>query len=294
MEKDNLRERYSRLGGKVKEIHLNKCIRVNNLKVSTKELRRLFRNLGIKIEEIPFTKNGFYILKSKFSVGAIPEYLLGYYYIQKAAAQIPAEILATSPNDFVLDMAAAPGGKTIQMADMMMNKGIIIALDLKQRRLIALKNNMERCGIKNTIVYNYNSIKFTDLGLKFDKIMLDAPCSGNYTMEENWFAKRDLEGINRNAELQKRLLRSGFSMLKDNGTLVYSTCSLEPEENELVVDYCLRHFDVRLEKFKSIGDPGLTHVFGKKLDNHIEFCRRFWPHKTKTQGFFIAKFRKGK
>ena len=109
---------------------------------------------------------------------------------------------------------------------------------------------------------------------------------------EKWFEKRDINGIRQNAEMQKKLLQAAVSVLKKNGVLVYSTCSLEPEEDEMVIDWALKNLPLKLEPVSTIGSNGLTNVFGKNLDNEIKKTRRLWPHKTFTQGFFIAKLRK--
>ena len=233
-------------------------------------------------------------MESKFSAGAAPEHLMGYYYMQEAAAQIPVQILNPTKKDIVLDMSAAPGGKTTQIAQYMDNKGVIVGLDTNNLRLAILRNNIERSGIKNTILYQKDAKFVSDLGLSFDKILLDAPCSGNFCIDENWFDKHVPADMKAAAKTQKQLIASAFNVLKDGGELVYATCSLEPEENEFVVDWALRTYpELSLQKITiDIGDPGLTKAFGRKLNPQIKYAKRFWPHKTKTQGFFIVKFKK--
>jgi 16S rRNA C967 or C1407 C5-methylase (RsmB/RsmF family) len=128
----------------------------------------------------------------------------------------------------------------------------------------------------------------------FDKILLDAPCSGNYANDKAWFEERKVEELKLMVKAQKQLLETALSILKPNGMLVYSTCSLEPEEDEMMINWLLeKHSNVMLEKIdQSIGEPGLTKVFGKELKPDIALCKRLWPHKTGTQGFFLAKIRK--
>jgi 16S rRNA C967 or C1407 C5-methylase (RsmB/RsmF family) len=157
--------------------------------------------------------------------------------------------------------------------------------------LESLRNNIERLGIKNTVLYKKDARFVSDLGLKFDKILLDASCSGNFADEENWFQIKSLEGIKERARLQRELLKAAVKVLKEDGTLVYSTCTLEPEENEMNINWLLNKYDnLNTEPVNiSIGDDGLTKVFGEKLNSEIKKCKRFWPHKTGTQGFFIAK-----
>lgn len=287
--KEFFRERYTQLGGEIVPVKIVPTLRVNTLKITAKELVERLEKLGVKLERIPFTKNG-YKVESKFSLGAITEYLLGYYYLQETAAQLPVEVLDPKPTDVVLDACAAPGGKTTQIAAHMRNQGTIVAYELKPHRMPSLLMNLERCGVKNTTVFQGNAVLAGRLGIKFDKILIDAPCAGNYLTEQIWFEKRTIEGIHTSANIQRRLLLDCVSVLKPGGQLVYSTCSLEPEENELNMQWALDNLPVRLEKVNlSIGDPGLTEVFGKQLNPEIALCRRFWPHKTGTEGFFIAK-----
>jgi 16S rRNA C967 or C1407 C5-methylase (RsmB/RsmF family) len=124
--------------------------------------------------------------------------------------------------------------------------------------------------------------------------LLDAPCSGNFCIEPDYFAVKDLEGIRQRARLQRELLKSAYRVLKAGGTLVYSTCSLEPEEDELVIDWFLgKYEDMALEKIDlPVGEPALVEVFGQRLHPSLSGARRLWPHKTRTQGFFVAKLRK--
>lgn len=286
-------ERYEQLGEALAPpIELRQSLRVNTLKITDAVLIQRLSALGVSLEKIPFTRHGYYY-SSNFSLGAITEFLLGYFYLQEAAAQVPVELLDLNKEDIVLDMCAAPGGKTTQIAQVMQNKGAIIAIEKKRHRLISLKSSLERMGVSNTAAYLFDANDARFLGIEFDKVLLDAPCSGNFVTDRNWFNKKSFEGIQRMAEMQKSLIKSALSVLKKDGILVYSTCSLEPEENELNMEWMLKHFKVVIEKTNlKIGSEGLTKVFGKKLDPYIANCRRFWPNKTKTEGFFIARIRK--
>ena len=282
-------KRYRQLGYEYKPARPLPSLRVNTLRIKETVLVQRLGKLGVQLEKIPFTNQG-YFTKSKFSLGAIQEYLLGYYYLQGSASQLPVEVLEPKPGELVLDCCAAPGGKTTQIAQLMKNKGTIIALDMKLHRIPALKVNLERMHITNTIAYHLNANKAAQLGMQFDKILLDAPCSGNFASDPTWFEKRTIDGVRRSSEMQKSLLKNALSVLKKDGILVYSTCTLEPEENEMNIDWLLKNFNVALEKVDTIGIPGLTKVFGKKLNSEIAKCRRFWP--DKTEGFFIARIRK--
>ncbi|MEM4263820.1 MAG: RsmB/NOP family class I SAM-dependent RNA methyltransferase [Candidatus Woesearchaeota archaeon] len=286
-------ERYSQLGQNIiPPIDIRHSLRVNTLKISHQELLRRLKSLGVLLEKIPFTRHGYYY-RSRFSLGAITEFFLGYFYLQEAAAQLPVELLDPKPEEIVLDMCAAPGGKTTQIAQLMKNKGVVIALEKQKHRLTSLKSSLERTGVSNTIAYRLDANKVGTLGVEFDKVLLDAPCSGNFVTDRNWFNKKSIEGIQKMVDLQKTLIENALSVLKKGGVLVYSTCSLEPEENELNMEWMLDNFKVIIEKTNlKVGDDGLTNVFGQKLNPYISNCRRFWPNKTKTEGFFIARVRK--
>lgn len=284
--------RYKQLGGSIADVVLKKSLRVNTLKTTHENFTKRMSAIKVSLSKIPFVKDGYYA-DARFSLGAITEYLLGHYYLQEAAAQLPAQILSPKQTDLVLDMCAAPGGKTTHLAQIMNNKGVIVAVEQKDHRLESLKSNIERMGVENCIVYKTNVLSLQRSSIKFDKILLDAPCAGNYVTDSHWFQKRDLDGIQRSSQIQKELLSAAMNLLKKDGILVYSTCTLEPEENELNMQWLLKKFNVKFEDLNlQIGDEGLTTVFGQKLSPEIKKCRRFWPHKTNTEGFFIAKVKK--
>lgn len=285
-------ERYKQLGQEFnpEDVKIKNALRINTLKSNEKEV---INRLNAKLTKISFLKNGYYY-ESEFSMAATPEHLQGYYYLQEAASQLPAEILEPKGTDTVLDMCASPGSKTTQLAMLMNNKGKITALDSENVRLPKLQNNLERCGVTNTITYKKDARYAQDLGLEFEKILLDAPCSGNFAIEPDWFLERKLGDIKALVKTQRQLLQAAIDVLKPGGILVYSTCSLEPEENELNINWLLNEYkDVELEKIDiDIGDPGLTKAFDRELNPDLAKCKRFWPHKTGTQGFFLAKLRK--
>ncbi len=197
-----------------------------------------------------------------------------------------ADIKAVAAH-FGIDVATAPGGKTVQMADYMQNTGAIVAIDINKRRLTALTNHLERCHVTNTIVYQLDARNAPKMGYKFDRILVDAPCSGNFASDPDWFKNRTLQDVERNARVQREILAKAVECLNQNGEIVYSTCSLEPEENELNIDWAIKKMNLEVKEINCPGQNGLTEVFGKKLDPSIERCRRFWP--DETQGFFVCK-----
>jgi len=288
--KDFFISRYNQLGWNFVNIRPNQAVRINNNYTEPEKLLTRLKNSGIILEKLPFLKNGYWVTKSKVSVGATAEYLLGFYSIQGAASQIPASLFTKIKGKKVLDACSAPGGKTVQLSNLMGNTGLIVALDVNKRRLRALSNHLERCHISNAIVYLLDARQSLLLNLKFDRILIDAPCSGNFTMDKNWFNRRTLKDIKQNARLQREILVKCVDCLGDHGEIVYSTCSLEPEENELNMDWAITNLNLKIEKIDCYGEKGKINIFGKKLNNTITRCRRIWP--GKTQGFFVCKLRK--
>jgi 16S rRNA C967 or C1407 C5-methylase (RsmB/RsmF family) len=170
------------------------------------------------------------------------------------------------------------------------NKGMIVALDVEKMRLVALSNQLERCRTKNVVVYEKDAREISQLNMRYDCILLDLPCSGNFVTDKGWFGRRTLKDVKRNAALQKEILAATEKTMEDEGEIVYSTCSLEPEENELNIDWAISNLNLRVEEVDCYGSEGLTDVFGLHLDNSIKGCRRIWP--GETQGFFLCKLRK--
>ena len=305
MLKEELKERYKKIFKRefkdfLKNIQrppLN-SIRVNTIKISVEELRERMERKGWKVEQFKWYGCGFFVHEPEFKLGSTLEFSLGYYYVQEASSMIPPLILDPQPGEIILDMCAAPGSKTTQIAQMMKNRGIIVANDVTLDRLVALGSNLQRCGVANCIVTQMDGVKFAKLKQRFDRVLVDAPCSGTGTLRSNPSIGKELSvaGIRRLSGLQKRLILAGFDTLKENGMLVYSTCSLEPEENEEVIDFLLRKRDnveveeVKLKKFKM--RKGLRSWEGRDFDERVKLCGRIYPHDNFTDGFFIAKVRK--
>lgn len=294
--KEKFIERYSNITDfeefkKAISNKLRKSIRINTIKTSVKELKSRIAGL----EQIPWCDEGFYIEKKETAVGNLKEHFLGYFYVQEASSMIPALILNPEENELVLDMSAAPGSKTTQMAAMMNNKGVIIANDIKWDRIKALSMNLQRCGVSNTLITIYKGENFPNI--MFDKILLDAPCSGIGTIQKSPDTLKiyNTGMIKKLSYQQKRLILKAYSLLNPGGVLVYSTCSLEPEENEGVIDYLLEKTDSKLEKAflqKLKSSPAILEFEGKKYNPEIKKCLRIWPQDNCTEGFFVAKIKK--
>jgi NOL1/NOP2/sun family putative RNA methylase len=282
--------RYEQLGWKFKEIKLKQSIRINHENAKGKNLPERLNRLGVKLEKVPFLQAGYWVTESKVSPGATAEYLLGLYSIQETAAQIPVTLFVTLKGKTVLDACAAPGGKTVQLADLMANSGVIVALDINKKRLASLANHLERCHTSNQIVYNLDARQATKLNRNFDRILLDVPCSGNFATDHQWFNRRTIADVQRNAKVQKEILTEVAKCLAMNGEIVYSTCSLEPEEDELNMSWSTENLGLQIQEVNCLGEKGLTEVFGKRLDPSVARCKRIWP--GKTQGFFVCKLKK--
>uniref|UniRef100_A0A3B0N1N1 Nucleolar protein, putative n=1 Tax=Theileria annulata TaxID=5874 RepID=A0A3B0N1N1_THEAN len=269
-------------------------IRTNTLKTKRKDLAVNLINRGANVDPIgDWTKEGLVVHSSKVPIGATPEYLAGHYILQSASSLIPVLSLSPKPNEMILDMCAAPGGKTTHIGQLMNNTGILFANDSNKQRCKSLVSNIHRLGILNSIVCNYKGEELLKVLPKMDRILLDAPCSGLgvISRDPSIKIKRNLKDLQRNSNLQKQLLSVSINLVKPNGIIVYSTCSLSIEENEQVLHYCLKKFNIKLLPLGlEIGSPAISNFRGKKFHPSIsKFARRFYPHKHNLDGFFIAK-----
>jgi 16S rRNA C967 or C1407 C5-methylase (RsmB/RsmF family) len=140
------------------------------------------------------------------------------------------------------------------------------------------------------MVYNLDARNASQLNIKFNRVLLDVPCSGNFAADPEWFQHRTLHDVERNAGVQREIIAEAAKILSDDGEIVYSTCSLEPEEDELNMDWAIKHLPLQIEAMNSHEKKGLTTIFGKQLDPSVERCRRIWP--SETQGFFTCKLKR--
>ncbi|MCQ4153805.1 MAG: NOL1/NOP2/sun family putative RNA methylase [Archaeoglobi archaeon] len=261
-----------------------KYLRINTLKISESELLKRLEKRGFRLEktEVPYC---YEVVEEKYSIGATPEYLMGYYYIMDKSSCIPPLVLQPRPDEIVVDLSASPGGKTTFLAMLMENRGVILAVEPQKERIQALVDNVNRMGAMNVAILNMDGREFPKLGIKADKVLLDAPCSGEGIIfkDESRKMDRGMKDIQFCSSLQRELILSAFDSLKPEGVLVYSTCSLAPEENEFVIDYLLEKRKAEL----------LDVEYGEKALNLTERdlskARRFYPHIHKCAGFFVAK-----
>ena len=268
-------------------------IRINTLKC---EFEQVVENLtrSFELERIPWCEEGFYINTENY--GDIMEYRLGLIFPQEAASMIPPLLMELSNKDIILDMCAAPGAKTTQIAQYMENRGCVIANEPNIRRINVLISNLQRCGVLNTRVTKFDGRFFSKYEKRFDSVLVDAPCSNagmvrkNFKYLKSW-REKEIEHLSR---LQKALIIAGYKTLKNGGILVYSTCTLDPAENEEVVDHLLRNTDAEIEEidlplrkrepFVNFGDREYT--------SEVKKCLRIHPQDNDTEGFFVAKIRK--
>lgn len=299
-------EKFARLLGSDFDAFLACCktkgprtVRPNRFKISVSELQQIFEKYNIKMELHPAFSNILIIKTPNIRLGLLPEHRNGFFVVQDVSSMIPALVLNPQPGDGVLDLAAAPGMKTVQMAEIMQNQGVIVAVDSNRERLKGLRFNLNRLGIINTLVVNADGRKFRSKKL-FDKILLDAPCSSEGVVRKRFDALRNWSPqlVEKKAVLQKQLIQNAFSMLRENGELVYSTCTLSPEENEEVVQFLLQKnknaqvLPVQIPNFKLRN--GLTDDNGKIFSSEMKMCARVLPQDNDSEAFFVARIAKMK
>jgi len=247
-------------------------IRTNTLRTHRRELAQSLINRGVQLEPVgKWSKVGLQIFDAQVPLGATPEYLAGHYILQAASSFLPVMALAPQENERVLDMAAAPGGKTTHLAALMKNTGCIFANDASKERSKGLIGNIHRLGVRNAIVCNYSALEFPRVMGGFDRVLLDAPCSGTGVIAKDASVKTNKTEADfmKLPHLQKQLLLSAIDSVdhhsKTGGYIVYSTCSVTVEENEQVVQYALnKRPNVKLvETGLTFGKEGFTKIGGK-------------------------------
>jgi len=279
-------------------------IRCNTLKISVVELKNRLETYGWKLKQ-PFKDfPEIMIIESSLKPGELGktrEHLLGYYYVQEISSMLPIMALKPKAGDFILDLCASPGSKTTQAAAMMENDGTIIANEVSMGRIGILSSNLERCGVMNTIKTRKDGVALCEKILKkskfrFDKILVDAPCSGEGTLRKSpkTFEIWNPNMIKKIASVQKQLAIAALKILKVDGEMIYSTCTLAPEEDEMIVNYLIEKFDIEVEqlnlplKFRC----GVCEWEGKNLSPEVKKCLRLYPQDNDTDGFFVAKIKK--
>jgi NOL1/NOP2/sun family putative RNA methylase len=270
-------------------------LRINTLKIAVSLGLARLATLGIEAAPLPWFPEGCRVTGATNRFAGSLEHVLGYFYMQEGASMIPPVALKPALHDRVLDLCAGPGSKTTQMAQMMKNQGAIVANDYKLQRVVSLSHNLETCGVMNTLtLYQDGMLLPKMLSLRFDRVLVDAPCtaSGQLRSKRPSWRLTDSQHMGKLQTIQKRLLTAGFRCLKPDGSLVYSTCSLNPEENEEVVQHLLQEMpEAKLVEPRIPGlvsHPGLIAWNNRQYAESMKLCRRIYPHDNDTDGFFLA------
>ena len=274
-------------------------IRCNTIKISPESLFERLKQRWNVVQPFPNHKEIILIDQDLLpgELGNALEHILGYYYVQEVSSMMSALALDPRQEELILDVCASPGSKTSQIAASMKNTGTLIANDLKIDRIKILAATLERCGVMNAIITRNDGIllceRLAKRGLKFDKILLDAPCSGEGTLRSSpkTFLMWNPKVVKNLSRMQKKLLAYSLKCLKSGGTLVYSTCTHSPEENESVVNFAINNFPVRVE---IINLPlkcreGITSWHEDSYSQEVQKCCRIYPHDNDSEGFFVAK-----
>ncbi len=279
-----------------------KAIRCNTIKITSKKLQKRLESKGWKIEQ-PFKNYPEAIIikdeRDPGDIGNSKEHLIGYYYSQGLESMMPILALNPTNTDLFLDLTASPGSKTTQACQNMKNRGVIIANDDKPLRIKTLNLNLSRMGCSNTIVFRHDAVqlcKKLKKMMRFDKILIDPSCSGegkfrdDYKAIESWSEEK----INMLSQRQKKIAASSIGLLKKGGEILYSTCTYSPEENEEVVDFLIKNFDLEIKDIELPLEsrPGLTDWKGKRYSHKLKKAKRIYPQDNNTDGFFLAKLKK--
>lgn len=270
-------------------------VRPNRFRIMPEQLHEIFAKYRIELE--PTALGGVFVVKTaNVRLGLLPEHRDGLFVVQDVSSMIPAMVLDPNPLETVLDLAAAPGMKTVQMAEGMQNQGAIVAVDSNRERLSGLRFNLNRLGIINTLVVQSDGRTFS--APLFDKVLLDAPCSSEGVVRKRTDALRGWSQnlVEKKSALQKQLVLRAFSLLKPNGTLLYSTCTFSPEENEEVVQFLLeKNPNAKIQSIELndfVVRKGLTHFQSKQFDSGLQKTARVYPQDNDSEAFFVAKIKK--
>jgi len=272
-------------------------IRMNTLRMEPEKTIERMQKKKIKLEKIPWLSYGYYgDFEGRSTPGAFLEHMLGFYYVQGVPSMTTVEVLDPQPDETILDLAAAPGGKTTHIAQQMQNSGKVVAVEMDRKRISSLESNILRCGVTNSIVLRGDARKIEKLNLEPDRILLDAPCSGEglIPLDPTRKTSKSMADVRFCATKEDELLDAAVTILAPGGTIVYSTCAIAPEENEYVVDEILkRHPEMNIVPIPlDFGTPGYSEPYGVSLDESLKLAKRFLPHLHGSEGFFICKMEK--
>jgi len=273
-------------------------LRVNSIKITPHKLVEIFAAKGICLKPMEDIGNHLYKAPDLKSPGNLLEYFSGYIHPQAFTSCLASIVLAPEKDSLVLDMCSSPGGKTSHLADIMDNSGLIVANELYASRHIPLGHTLIRLGVINTIVTEYQAQEFP-LKQQFNYIMADVPCSGEGRFRWQKGKEKDYHLIKSHKhskllDLQKKIIIRGFDLLSNNGIMLYSTCTYNPDENEAVIQYLLENRDAELLPI-DLNFPferGITNWRNTVYDRSLGQTARFYPHHSNSVGFFMARIGK--
>ena len=298
--KEGIVERYSVLVGNPESFAesinkpLKQSFRINTLKGDKDKILEQLLNYDSEITSVPWNDNGY--VSDLTNLGSSLEHFVGQIYIQELTSMIPPLVVKdVIDNNTILDCCAAPGSKTTQIAGMMQNRGHIIANDSRHARLKSLRGNLDRLGVTNATVTlrDFKSFPNTEA----DLYLVDAPCSSEGTIRKKNAVTRmwKEKDYKRFTKLQKGLLNKACEMAPSGSTILYSTCTFAPEENEKIISEIIDNQPVKVENIGINGlktSPGITEWNGKRYNKEVEKCMRIWPHHNDTDAFFVARLEK--
>ena len=273
--------------------------RVNTLKMDEYEILEMLKEKSVSFKKIPWARYGYLVENNSIDLGKTLEHMLGLIYIQAPISMVPVEVLDPKPGERVLDLCAAPGSKSTQIAQLLNGFGVLVANDISFERVKALASNLQRFGVLNVIITLMDGRKFPKFGHEcFDKVLVDAPCSSLGIVSKNWGIARSWspEIVERLSKVQRQLIVAGFDCLKPDGELVYATCTLTVEENEMVVQHLLERRENAV--LKEIDLPslkyrcGIVEWNGMKFDEELRKTIRVMPYDNWAEGFYVARILK--
>ncbi len=299
---DDLRDYLNKIPDLELELFLESCerslpegFRVNTIKSSEENVLKRLKRKGFVFEKIPWARYG-YVLKEAGELGKTLEHMLGLIYLQGPVSMAPVEVLDPKPGELVLDLCAAPGSKSTQIAQLLEGRGVIVANDVNHERIKALSSNLQRFGVMNCVITLTDGRKYPKFARNFfDKVLVDVPCSSLGIISKDWGIAKSWSSnlVQRLSKIQYQLLEAGFDCLKPGGVLVYSTCTLTVEENEFVVDRLLNNRkNARLGRIHLPSlrfRKGVVEWGGRRLNQDLEKAFRIMPYDNWAEGFFIAK-----
>jgi 16S rRNA (cytosine1407-C5)-methyltransferase len=283
---------------------LPSAIRVNLLKSSLVDIAKLSRRYAWLLTPIPFCKTGFVVQKASSSISQTIEHKMGNYYIQDAASMLPVELFdfSSNPHPIILDMAASPGGKTTHIISNSRDRGLVIANDPNQGRIPALHSVLQNWSAANIAITQFPGEKFGSwFPDTFDMVLLDAPCSMEGLRATDAHPLRSISTNERSRLSQRQfsLLESAILCAKVGGQIVYSTCTLAPEEDEMVLDRLLEKYPecIQIERIPAslhVNAPGLSQYQAITFNSQVPKAIRLWPYMFGTAGFFAARLTKNR